>query len=340
MLYGAIEFQEIKIVVKMQQNVFYKNKMFYLCWKILAVMGKNKWYTEYDGSPDAAFRPSGQQKPRKTSLPGMYTQSAREEVSFLVFWKSALKRLRRHFSALRFWIHRISFGAFQKKTLLKLSFIAGASYLIFGANSELSSFIGLGNTGTSINWEEETNLGVGQEKHKTKPTPKKEKQPVSAPRTDVAPVAVESIKGDQTAAYIRKFSGIAREEMLKYGVPASISLAQGLIESRAGTSLLARQNNNHFGMKCFLKNCPKGHCTNYSDDSHKDFFLNFKDPKLSWRAHSILISTGRYARLKKYGRDYKRWAIGLKSVGYATDGTYAQKLINTIERYQLYQFDK
>lgn len=314
--------------------------MFYLCWKILAVMGKNKWYTEFDGNPDATFRSSGQSRARKSSLPGMYTQTQGSDASFRDIWKSLLKRLRRHFSALRFWFHRISFGAFQKKTLLKLSFVAAATYFIFGTNNEIGSFIGLGSTGTSINWSEETNLGVGQEKHKSVAAPKKEKKAPAPTKLDVAPVAVETIKGDETASYIRKFSSVAREEMLKYGVPASISLAQGLIESRAGTSLLARQNNNHFGMKCFLKNCPKGHCTNYSDDSHKDFFLNFKDPKQSWRAHSILISTGRYARLKKYGRNYKLWANGLKSVGYATDGTYAQKLVNTIERYQLYQFDR
>ena len=128
--------------------------------------------------------------------------------------------------------------------------------------------------------------------------------------------------------------------MRQYGVPASISLAQGLIESRAGTSKLAVENNNHFGMKCFSRNCRKGHCTNFTDDSHKDFFLKFTNPWDSWRKHSQMISTGRYARLKRYGRDYRAWANGLKSVGYATDRGYASKLIGVIERYELYQYDR
>jgi len=140
-------------------------------------------------------------------------------------------------------------------------------------------------------------------------------------------------------AYIAKFKNAAQQGMRKYGVPASISLAQGLIESRAGTSKLAVSNNNHFGMKCFARNCRKGHCTNHTDDTHKDFFLKFKNASLSWEAHGKLISTGRYAKLKKYGRDYRRWATGLKAAGYATDPTYAQKLIGVIERYKLYQYD-
>lgn len=143
-----------------------------------------------------------------------------------------------------------------------------------------------------------------------------------------------------TKAYIAKFAGIARNDMQKFGVPASISLAQGLIESRAGNSSLAVKNNNHFGMKCFSKNCRKGHCTNFTDDTHKDFFLKFGNAKSSWDAHAKLVTSGRYAKLKKYGRDYRRWAIGLKSVGYATDRTYAEKLIGIIERYDLHQYDR
>lgn len=140
-------------------------------------------------------------------------------------------------------------------------------------------------------------------------------------------------------SYIKRFGPTAVAEMQKYGVPASISLAQGLVESRAGTSKLAIGNNNHFGIKCFSRRCPKGHCTNATDDTHKDFFRKFATPWESWRAHSKMISTGRYARLKKYGRDYRKWAYGLKSLGYATDRAYAQKLIGIIERYHLDQYD-
>ena len=127
--------------------------------------------------------------------------------------------------------------------------------------------------------------------------------------------------------------------MRKFGVPASISLAQGLIESRAGSSKLAKTNNNHFGMKCFSRKCKKGHCSNFTDDTHKDFFRIFDNAWDSWRAHSQMISTGRYAKLKKYGHDYRKWANGLKSVGYATDRNYAEKLIGVIEKYNLNRFD-
>jgi flagellum-specific peptidoglycan hydrolase FlgJ len=156
----------------------------------------------------------------------------------------------------------------------------------------------------------------------------------------IAPAPAPAPKSPSGEAYIAKFGPIARAEMQKYGVPASISLAQGLIESRAGTSKLAVNNNNHFGMKCFSRNCKKGHCTNFTDDTHKDFFLKFSNAQQSWRAHSQLLASGRYAKLKRYGRDYRRWAQGLKAVGYATDRTYAQKLIGVIERYNLYRYDR
>ena len=128
--------------------------------------------------------------------------------------------------------------------------------------------------------------------------------------------------------------------MEKFGIPASIGLAQGLVESRAGTSKLARGNNNHFGMKCFSKKCPTGHCTNATDDHHKDFFRKYHSAWESWRAHSELLAGGHYSRLKKYGRDYRQWAYGLKALGYATDRTYAEKLISMIEKYDLHRFDR
>ena len=139
--------------------------------------------------------------------------------------------------------------------------------------------------------------------------------------------------------YIDRYAEMARKEQREFGIPASISLAQGLIESRAGTSKLAVGNNNHFGMKCFARNCRKGHCTNHTDDTHKDFFRKFPSAWESWREHSRMLSKGRYAKLKRHGTDYRKWAYGLKSVGYATDRTYAEKLIGVIEKYDLHRFD-
>lgn len=159
-------------------------------------------------------------------------------------------------------------------------------------------------------------------------------------QNDAAPVGVGDVKTSTAEAYIARFAKTAQTEMHKYGIPASISLAQGLVESRAGNSTLARRNNNHFGMKCFSKKCAKGHCSNFTDDSHKDFFRIYGNAWESWRAHSQMLASGRYAKLRKHGSDYRKWAYGLKALGYATDKRYAEKLIGMIERYDLHRFDK
>ncbi len=99
--------------------------------------------------------------------------------------------------------------------------------------------------------------------------------------------------------YIKRFSEVARSEMRKYGIPASITLAQGLIESNAGDSRLSNENNNHFGIKCFSKKCKKRHCSNFTDDSHKDFFRIYGTAWESYRAHSIILGGKRYKHLKK-----------------------------------------
>lgn len=140
--------------------------------------------------------------------------------------------------------------------------------------------------------------------------------------------------------YVRKFAKVARSEMQKYGIPASITLAQGLLESDAGGSRLSRKNNNHFGMKCFSRKCSKGHCSNFTDDSHKDFFRIYENVWQSYRAHSKLLQKKRYGALKAYGKDYRKWAHGLRKAGYATDKKYAYKLIDIIEALRLYEFDR
>ncbi len=155
-----------------------------------------------------------------------------------------------------------------------------------------------------------------------------------------APLAADDLQDRRAKKFIRAHAELAQHEMEKFGIPASIKMAQALIESRAGTSRLAENNNNFFGMKCFSKNCKKGHCSNATDDHHKDFFRIYEKPVDSWRAHSRLISNGRYAHLKSYKKDYKKWAVGLKKAGYATDKRYHKKLINTIEKYQLYRLDQ
>ncbi|HMQ46166.1 MAG TPA: glucosaminidase domain-containing protein [Saprospiraceae bacterium] len=149
-------------------------------------------------------------------------------------------------------------------------------------------------------------------------------------------------KRQKQLKYVKQYAEVARAEMKKFGIPASITLAQGLLESNVGESKLATRNNNHFGMKCFSKSCQRGHCSNFEDDSHKDFFRIYKSSWESYRSHSMLLKqSSRYQSLFKLKHtDYKAWAYGLKKAGYATDSKYAEKLINLIEDLKLQQYDK
>ena len=141
-------------------------------------------------------------------------------------------------------------------------------------------------------------------------------------------------------SYVRRFAHVAMSEMEQFGIPASITLAQGLLESQAGNSPLAKEANNHFGIKCFSKKCKKGHCRNFSDDHHKDFFRKYPSAWESYRAHSLFLQKDRYKHLLALGKtDYKNWAHGLKKAGYATDPKYAQKLIRLIEGLDLSKYD-
>lgn len=146
---------------------------------------------------------------------------------------------------------------------------------------------------------------------------------------------------NKCTSYIKKYVKISQKEMREFGIPASIKLAQGLLESNAGDSRLSLSNNNHFGIKCFSKKCKKGHCSNFTDDSHKDFFRKYKSVEESYRAHSKFLQKDRYIHLKTFGtKDYKSWAKGLKESGYATDKRYEEKLIRIIEALKLYQYDE
>jgi flagellum-specific peptidoglycan hydrolase FlgJ len=146
----------------------------------------------------------------------------------------------------------------------------------------------------------------------------------------------EAEKLNPVEKYIQRFKQVAINEEKKFGIPASITLAQGILESQTGTSRLVKEANNHFGIKCFSNKCKKGHCINFSDDSHKDFFVVFPTAWESYRAHSLLISKDRYKQLKNLSNeDYVSWAKGLLKSGYATDKKYAEKLISVIERYEL-----
>lgn len=139
--------------------------------------------------------------------------------------------------------------------------------------------------------------------------------------------------------YINEFKDIAVQQMKQYGIPASITLAQGLLESGAGTSRLAVNSNNHFGIKCGSN--WKGKTFTHFDDGRWECFRSYENPDESYKDHSVFLLRDRYKPLFKLSKtDYKGWAKGLKDCGYATSPTYAKRLITIIETYHLYEYDK
>ena len=154
------------------------------------------------------------------------------------------------------------------------------------------------------------------------------------------PIEVVKLSQEQKAqAYIDKFAPIAQDEMRQYQIPASITLAQGILESGVGFGRLAVEGNNHFGIKCHRG--WNGGKMYHDDDAKGECFRTYDDPAESYRDHSVFLSgRQRYAFLFKLNKkDYIAWAKGLKKAGYATDPKYPKKIISIIERYKLYKYD-
>ncbi len=157
------------------------------------------------------------------------------------------------------------------------------------------------------------------------------------------PSATASSNGARTSLsgweYIEKYKDIAIAEMELYGIPASIKLAQAILESGSGNSELARVSNNHFGIKC--ASGWQGQRTYHRDDNPNDCFRVYDDPAHSFRDHSEFLLRPRYAKLFELDKnDFRGWARGLKAAGYATNPRYAELLVDLIERYGLDQYDR
>ena len=161
---------------------------------------------------------------------------------------------------------------------------------------------------------------------------------VKKPAASVAPPSVTTVGGVQ-GAYIENYKNLAVRGMQRSGVPASIILAQGMLESNYGRSRLAVVANNHFGIKCHSG--WKGATITHDDDRRNECFRKYKNAEESFFDHSdFLASTPRYKELFKLKPDdYKGWARGLKQAGYATDPNYANKLIRIIEENELWRYD-
>lgn len=153
--------------------------------------------------------------------------------------------------------------------------------------------------------------------------------------------ATSSVKtyAEEVKLYIDNFKETAKNNMKQHGIPASITLAQGILESGAGKGKLAQTANNHFGIKCHTG--WSGETVNHDDDAAQECFRKYNHASESYRDHSLfLTSRPRYSKLFKLNKgDYKSWAKGLKEAGYATDVKYPDKLIGLIERYELFKYD-
>ena len=158
--------------------------------------------------------------------------------------------------------------------------------------------------------------------------------------TVITPPKQNTSYAEIVSNYINDYSKIAQEEMLQYGIPASITIAQGILESGAGRGELTGKANNHFGIKCHRD--WTGERVYHDDDEAQECFRKYKDPKYSFRDHSLFLTErSRYQDLFKLKKDdYKGWAKGLKKAGYATDPKYPDKLIGIIERYNLDKLDR
>ena len=178
------------------------------------------------------------------------------------------------------------------------------------------------------------NPGAGQVNSEHSSTAKEEQSPADTQIS--APTSVQQ----RIYRYIETYAPIAVEEMLLYGIPASITIAQGILESGSGVGQLAVKANNHFGIKCHRT--WTGERVYHDDDELGECFRKYTDVKYSYRDHSLFLTQrSRYSDLFSLKvTDYKGWARGLKKAGYATDPKYPDKLISLIERFELWQFDQ
>jgi len=142
-----------------------------------------------------------------------------------------------------------------------------------------------------------------------------------------------------TEQYIERFKKVAVYEHKKFGIPASVTLAQGILESRSGQSVLTKKTNNHFGIKCF-NGCNNKNSKMYQDDKPWDRFKKYETNWFSFRDHSQFLMGKRYKRCRECGDDWKCWVRNLKRCGYATSNTYTKNLTSIIKKYKLYQYDK
>jgi flagellum-specific peptidoglycan hydrolase FlgJ len=158
------------------------------------------------------------------------------------------------------------------------------------------------------------------------------------PTETIVSTSKTTVTSEVVSNYIFRYKDVAMNNMKNYGIPASIILAQAILESGAGMGDLSLSANNHFGIKCHSD--WTGESVRHDDDSSQECFRKYNQPEESFRDHALFLGKSRYANLFLLPKgDYESWAKGLKSAGYATDPKYPDKLISYIIRYNLSQYD-
>jgi len=188
-------------------------------------------------------------------------------------------------------------------------------------------------------------INSGSSSTNTRKVVKRTPIPINVQKIEAADIILNDLKSRKpnlnrnTLNYIEEYNDIAILEMIAYEIPASITLAQGILESHSGMSRLSVRGNNHFGIKCHSS--WKGKRLYHDDDARQECFRKYEHPLTSFRDHSLfLYGRNRYAHLFTLRKkNYKGWAKGLKKAGYATDPKYPKKLITLIENYELYKYD-
>ena len=182
--------------------------------------------------------------------------------------------------------------------------------------------------------------GCGGSKKVASTKPEKPANKVEQPEVNKPGISDKQDLDFETLQYLAKYKNIAKKEMKEYGIPASITLAQGILESQSGKSRLAIEGNNHFGIKCHKD--WQGQTILHDDNEAQECFRKYLNPEESFKDHSrFLAERKRYAFLFRLPKtDYEAWARGLKKAGYATDPTYPDKLIYIIDKYDLAKLDK
>lgn len=175
---------------------------------------------------------------------------------------------------------------------------------------------------------------------KNTPSPEKKIKPTITNEETLIATSKINVSKNTIESYIDTYAVVAMLNMKKYGIPASIKLAQGILESGSGNGRLCAEANNHFGIKC--KEEWTGETVTHTDDAPDECFRKYNNALESYNDHSEFLTNRVYYKnlftLEK--SDYKAWANGLKQAGYATDPNYPQKLISIIERYKLYELDQ